>query len=178
MNGTREIPLSQGKVAMIDEEDYELVGQYSWHVKKSGDVLYAYAYIGRVNGRQSFAAMHNLILPVAEHQEVDHVDLNGLNNTKGNLRIATRQGNCRNRRKFKNSRSRFKGVTFMEHMKLKPWRARITGNDGVKRHLGVYETEEDAARAYNLAAEECFGQFALLNAIPENTQCLTSTKND
>lgn len=104
--------------------------------------------------------MHRMLLGVTDHRvEIDHIDGDGLNNRRANLRTATRAQNARNMMKSR-GRSRFKGVDF--HKLTNKWRARIVVNY-VERFIGLFGAEEAAARAYDQAARKAFGKFARLN---------------
>lgn len=108
--------------------------------------------------------MHRFILGAQAGQFVDHIDGNGLNNSRGNLRLTDATGNARNMRKQVNPNlsSSFKGVSY--HSSAKKWEASIHAKNK-KKYLGVFPTEKQAALAYNQAARELFGEFALLNEV-------------
>lgn len=155
---TVEIPLSQGQAALVDEEDVPLLGKIKWHVHRHRNgAMYA---TGRIRGVKKKILMHRLLLGVTDGVEVDHKDGNGLNNTRDNLRVCTRTQNMRNTRK-RRSLSKFKGVAFQKDRPKTPWMAGIFC--GKKFNLGRYATEEEAAKAYDAAAAEFFGEFAKLN---------------
>ena len=157
---TIEIPLTQGKTALIDVEDYELVSQYKWHTKEDDDRLYALHTINLSNGRVTGISMHRLILNAKNGEKVDHINGNGLNNRRCNLRIVTDSQNSMNRRKYKNSTSKYKGVSW--YKRYNKWLSCIESN---KKNLtlGYFLKEEDAARAYDKKAKELFGEYARLN---------------
>lgn len=105
--------------------------------------------------------MHREILNVPAGLECDHINGNSLDNRRANLRAATRQQNCWNNRKRKpNSLSKYKGVSFSK--RGKPWKATLTV-DGNWIYLGSYNSEKEAAKAYDKAAKKHFGEFAKLN---------------
>lgn len=144
-------------VAFVDDEDYERVSGYTWYPIGDGNgyTFYARAYAPtepseRIN-------MHTLI---TGWDRVDHSDGNGLNNQKGNLRETTRSQNAMNQRKKTGTSSCFKGVG--KHKQSNKWAARIN-KDGQRTNLGLFTDEEEAARAYDIAAKELFGEFAYLN---------------
>jgi hypothetical protein len=103
--------------------------------------------------------MHKLI---TGWPKTDHIDHDGLNNQRSNLRPATTAQNNHNQRPQRNTSSRFKGVTW--HKRIGKWQAAIKVADK-NRHLGVFPDEEDAARAYNAAAVEAYGEYAYLNEV-------------
>lgn len=149
----KEIPLSRGIVALVDDADFEWLNQYKWHVSPSdGKHLYAAA---RINGK--YIRMHKVLSPDVM---VDHRDGNGLNNQRLNLRPATDAQNSRNTKKRNGTTSRFKGVYWdKQHRK---WRTQIAVLP--KRfHIGLFHSEEEAAKAYDSAAMRLFGEFAKTN---------------
>ncbi len=157
-----EIPLTKGQIAIIDEEDLPIVAGFNWCAAKRDDIYYACSTNkGLVTPKMLL--MHRLIMGVTDPKvQVDHWDTNGLNNRRLNLRIATKSQNQGNSRKTKGLHSsRFKGVCFSKNTLLH-WAASIT-IDHKKRYLGTYATEEEAAKVYDRAAVELFGEFARLN---------------
>jgi len=162
----KEIPLTQGKFALIDDDMFDRVSYFKWHVVKklrtTGIVYYALTNI-YVNGKYTCLLMHRLIMGIPDPLQVDHRNSNGLNNQKHNLRICTGQQNSQNSRKTTNSTSIYKGVSYVT--KKNKWRSRIMVN-GNPIHLGYYGTEIQAAIAYNNSAIKYFGDFALLNMVP------------
>ena len=162
----KEILLSRGKVALVDDEDFEWLNQWKWSLSQLGtnrkyrSIYYAHRTQWYKNGVQRDISMHRLILDAPKGLEVDHIDGNGLNNQRSNLRLCTRTQNARNARRRKNGSSRFKGVCKTREGR---WNARIYAN-GKRANLGVFKNEADAARAYDAAAAEAFGEFARLNS--------------
>jgi hypothetical protein len=155
----RTITLKKGYFALVDDEDYPLISQYNWGVsiRRTG-VVYA---IARIKGKT--VLMHRLIMKARKGRIIDHKNRNGLDNRRANLRFCTYTQNCMNRSKTtKNKLSGYKGVWF----EAKKWRANIRINNKTK-HLGSFETEVEAALAYNAAAVELFGEFACINEIEE-----------
>ena len=163
----REIPLSakkaNGRVALVDEADYDLVMQYRWNVKEgmrpNGGIDGPYARTGvrRPGGRTETILMHKLI---TGWPQTDHIDHDGLNNQRYNLRDATSVQNSRNRIPRIGHSSQFKGVGW--DRKKRKWRVRIF-RDGRAICLGYFADEGAAARAYDAAALEHFGHYAYLN---------------
>ena len=151
-----------GRVALVDDADYELVSRYRWRVYQRSQPghdsgPYAVAHIRRTDGRWTTTTMHQLILGC---NGIDHRNLNGLDNQRSNLRPATQPQNMGNTRSHADSSSAFKGVSWIRQSQK--WRGQIQVN-GHKHHLGYFASEEDAARAYDAAAREVFGSFARLN---------------
>lgn len=158
----REIPLTQGRVAHVDDADYEQVACHKWffcEVRKGTGKGYA---VRTVNDRCVY--MHRVVADAPRGMQVDHIDGDRLNNARANLRLATLRDNRRNNHGYANNKSGFKGVGW--HTKAGKWVARITVNNKPK-HLGLFVDRIDAARAYNAAALIHFGEFACLNPIPE-----------
>lgn len=151
----KEIPLG-GKstgVALVDDEDYERISQFLWHESRNGFNRYARSADGK--GQGTALKMHRVVLGLqAGDPMVDHIDGNGLNNQKANLRLVSPRENQWNSRRRGNGR---KGVCRATRRGY--WRARILVN-GKRIHLGTFNSEEEAAAAYAEAAKLHFGEFA------------------
>ena len=162
LHGCRTIQLSRGQNTLIDEADFRIYGNAKWCAIPSNGTYYASRtiYLGVIDGKQRFRIeqMHRSLIDAPAGSDVDHRDGDPLNNTRDNLRLATRGQNMHNRRKAW-GRSRFKGVTPRENGKF---RASIDINKK-RTNLGTFATEEDAARAYDAAAKRLCGEFALTN---------------
>jgi hypothetical protein len=154
----KEIELSKGKVALVDDEDFEYLNQWKWSVLKGHNTFYAYRKQS-IDGRVCQIYMHRFIMKPPDQLDVDHIDSDGLNNQRLNLRLATKQQNQGNRRKITNGHSKYKGVTLKRGKK---WLAQI-GINSRMTHLGYFDNEIDAAKAYDRKAKELFGEFAKLN---------------
>ncbi|HEY1248828.1 MAG TPA: HNH endonuclease [Nitrososphaera sp.] len=154
-----EIPLTQGKVAIIDDEDYDLISQYKWCAHWNGTRWYAISATGGHRVR-----MHRLLIDVPEGYEVDHINGDSLDNRKQNLRVVTRAKNLQNREANKNSTSKYIGV-YLESGTGK-FRAALKKN-GITYRGGRYKTEEEAAKARDILALQHFGQDCKLN-FPED----------
>jgi HNH endonuclease len=153
----KQIRLTRDRVTQVDDQDFERVSQFAWYA--SAGRRGKFYVTGRPAGKLVF--LHRWLLGVESSKiEVDHRDGNSLNNQRGNLRVATRSQNNQNRRGNKTGSSRFKGVSW--HRPRQRWQSYIK-RDGKTRCLGYFTNEEDAARAYDLAATRCFGEFAALN---------------
>jgi hypothetical protein len=154
-----EIPLSQGKIAIIDAEDASEVLRYKWCTYKKANTFYAATNIQKEDGKQTTLLMHRLILNPPPKSQVDHRNGNGLDNRRSNLRIPDNAASQQQQNSGlrSNNTSGFKGVYWRKD--CRKWRAQITLH-GCKKHLGYFETKEEAAIAYDKAAQELFGQFA------------------
>lgn len=168
---TKEIPLAHGKVAIVDDADYEWLMQWKWSAWTSR--YHTTWYVKRdcyfPKGRRQRIYMHRLILDAAPGTTIDHIDCNGLNNTRSNLRFASHAENVRNRGVQSNNTSGYKGVTFDKQKER--WVALIFC-ENVKYYLGQFDSVEDAAAAYDKAALELHGAFANTNASREYRQLL------
>ena len=154
----KEIPLSRGLVAMVDDEDFELVASYGkWYAHRDDTTFYARKNFNR-GGVWSSVRMHGVITGLSY---VDHINGNGLDNRRSNLRAATDSQNAMNRGMRSDNTSGFKGVT----QKRSKWHASLQVN-GKRRHLGDFATRIEAARAYDAAALIYFGEFARPNFPP------------
>jgi hypothetical protein len=151
------VPLTRGFVAQIDASDLHKVAGFNWFAVVQSYTVYAVRRVSGVKGRGSKISMHRQIIGATDEVQVDHVDLNGLNNRRKNLRIATPQQNCFNRRKTRANTSGFKGVCW--NRKSRKWQAGIRIN-GRSMHLGLFETPELAYEAYCSAAKSSYGSFA------------------
>jgi len=155
-----EIPLTQGKFALIDDNMFDRINYFQWYANKQGNTLYANTNLS-VNGGRTNITMHRLIMGIP-NCKIDHKDGNGLNNTIGNLRLATKSENGRNRQKQMGTSSVYKGVSW--HKNRGKWSAYITVDDE-RMYLGLCNDEITAARRYDMAALFFFGEFARLNIV-------------
>jgi hypothetical protein len=170
---TMNIELTQGKVAKIDDQDADL-SNVKWYARRDGrnSCWYANRVGPRDNGKQHTISMHRVILErmigrsIKKGEETDHINHDGLDNRRANLRLATLTENRRNTRTLTISKlSRFKGVTLDN--KSKKWVSRITVN-GRTHALGYFDSEESAAKAYDDAAKKMFQSFCCPNFAEED----------
>jgi len=161
-----EIPLygamANGRVALVDDEDAERIGRFRWRLyeleRPGRRPQGPYAHSSIWNGQgQTTTSMHIIVMG---QKFIDHIDGDGLNNQKLNLRPATNGQNMANRKKNLGCSSPYKGVTWSR--RLAKWVAQIQA-DGERRHLGVFADEIDAAKAYDVAACHFFGEYARPN---------------
>jgi hypothetical protein len=158
-NNIRFIPLSQGYFVMIDTADYEWLMESQWHFNNGYAVRSA-------RHDSPVLKMHRAIMDAPQGIGVDHINGNTLDNRRLNLRFANQSQNCANERKMRGGISQYKGVSWVADGRNK-WRAMI-GVNKRKVHLGVFATEEEAARAYDRAARRYYGEFAALNLPDDN----------
>lgn len=155
------VPLSQGMEAVIDAVDAPLVADRNWFAHRQDRNYYALAK-GRVDGKSTLIMMHRVIFGPMTKPIIDHVDGDGLNNRRKNLREASYLENSRNSYgRRDHSKSGFKGVGWIKT--TRKWRAQIREAGGRMRYLGYFVDPVEAAKAYDTAALVHFGEFARLN---------------
>lgn len=152
----KKIPLTQGKVALVDDGNFEYLSQFKWHAAKDKHIFYAKRNITRADGSQRTLKLHQVILPPKKGFITDHENGDGLDCQKQNLRYATRLQNARNRiTHVKRKTGKYKGVYWDRNK----WRVIIKR----KISIGRFDSEVEAAKAYDSAAKKLFGKFACLN---------------
>lgn len=158
----KEITLTQGKAAVVDDEDFEKLSRFKWRAWFKRNHWYAVTTITDSGGQCRNIEMHRMIMGYGygDKAEVDHRDRDGLNNTRMNLRNATRTQNRQNQAARSDNRSGFKGVGYCKATGT--WRVRITVN-GERLMLGYFKDPLDGAIAYDAAAMQHFGEFAVTN---------------
>ena len=152
----KQIKLTQGKYAIVDNDDYKELNKHKWYLLDG-------RYAARVSWRKGDSLgflMHRIILKVKKEEKCDHINNNGLDNRKQNLRICTLTQNQGNRIKQKNNTSGFKGVCLDK--KSNKWKSAIHIKS-VTKCLGRYKDKIEAAKEYDKAAKKYFGEFARLN---------------
>lgn len=150
------VPLTQGYEAIIDSADAELIGKNNWCVRFAKGPVYAVRGTKK-GGKCAEVRMHRVIAGAPETHCVDHVNGNGLDNRRSNLRVATTSQNICNARIRSDNKIGLKGVAL--HRQTGKFRARIKAN-GRDIHLGLFETADAAHYAYSEAARIFFGDFA------------------
>jgi hypothetical protein len=148
----KEIPLTKGHVALVDDEDFECLSQWKWQIDAKGYPR----RMARINGKKVNLYLARQIMNPAQGLVVDHQNHDPLDNRRSNLRIATVSQNVQNSRRRKKSRSA-KGVYWVTAEGK--WRARIMAN-GVRTNLGNFDSHDQAATAYKNAAFSLHGAFA------------------
>ena len=165
----KEIPLTQGYVALVDDEDYERVSALTWHANKQQDgTVYATHSFSMSDRPPSKIQMHRLILGVTDPKvKVDHRNHNGVDNQRHNIRACTHQQNLANRKgQNKNARaSRYRGVTW--HKPSAKWVVHIGPN---RKHVGQFDSEIAAAKAFDAASIALYGEFANPNFSQETSK--------
>lgn len=154
--GVREIPLTRGMVALVDEADFELASRFSWRATRNPKSRTWYA---RCDRGGAAIWLHRLLLDAPSGVLVDHIDHDGLNNRRNNIRLATSAQNQAHCRRHRDARSQYKGLWLERSGR---WVAEIY-SQGKKHRLGTFDSEEIAARAYDAAAIQLHGSFAIVN---------------
>lgn len=155
----KKIKLTQGKFVFVDDCDYKYLNQWKWYTKKDRHTFYAVRNLRKSkHTSQTPVYMHGVILQRIgiKFQQVDHIDGNGLNNCRSNLRAATNQENSFNQRLAKNNTSGHRGIIW--YKRYQKWMAEIRTNGRLK-FLGYFDNIEEAIRAYDEAAIKYYGKY-------------------
>lgn len=154
---SKEIPLTKGKVALVDDDDFAAFGEFSWSYSSAG---YAVRSVYPESFRRpKTETLHRVIMSAPPGLVVDHINGDRLDNRRENMRVCTIAQNCRNSRGRANRIEPYKGISRLSSGR---WKATVFC-DGTGYYLGVYDTPEEAGRAYDRKATELFGEFAGLN---------------
>lgn len=161
----KEIILNDGSIALVDDADFTFLSQWSWQIDAKGYAVRT-LHLGKINGRhrKTSVRMHRLLLAAPPFFQIDHINGVKTDNRKCNLRLCTNGQNQANGASYRNSTSKYRGVSWSTVRKA--WVAQIQ-KDKKKIMLGDFASERDAAVAYNRAAKRLFGDFCRLNAIDE-----------
>lgn len=158
----RELKLSQNKVTLVDDSDYDHLLQFMWYAAFKGGSWYA-----MVMRNKKPMYLHRYLMCPSKNLVVDHINRNSLDNQRRNLRIVSQGFNIQNRLKLRSNTSGYKGVSRHSNQLTYPWRAKIDFNHK-QIYLGVFKDIKDAAKAYDTAALKYYGTNAVLN-FPENS---------
>jgi len=170
----KEIELSQGMVALVDDADFEELASHKWYVSRIRRTYYAKRNEPKVGGGQRTILMHRVILNAPPGMQVDHINGDGLNNRRYNLRLATnRQNGASRKHKQLGTSSSFLGVYWQKC--AGKWRSEIKAN-GTQKHIGYFDSEIDAAFAYNEAALELHGKFASINDLDNPGELISAAE--
>ena len=156
--GMKEIQLTQGKVALVDDEDYDELCRYNWVASSRSEKCYVVVSI-KMCGKWTTIAMHRFLIYAPKGMDIDHINRNRLDNRKCNLRVCTRSQNTANSPP-QNGTSVFKGVSWDK--RSKKWHAMVY-RDGKAFDLGCHNCGAKAAKQYDAKAKELYGEFAYLN---------------
>jgi len=165
----KEIQLTKGYVALVDDEDYEWLMQFKWYavIKRNGNA-YAARSLAWKNGKRGFEYMHRVIMKANDNEFVDHRDGNTVSNVKSNLRKCTISQNNQNAARRSNNSSSYIGVYF--HKGANKFHARLSTQGEGRVSLGLFDTAIEAAVARDIVAEKYHGEFAKLNFPRQNPE--------
>jgi hypothetical protein len=150
----KKIIISRGYEVIVDDEDFVVLNEIKWQSSVKSNTIYA--------SNSKYGRIHRFLLNAKKGDIIDHIDGNGLNNQKSNLRFCTFQDNMRNKKTW--GKIKYNGVSFVKKNTNYSYRCRITVN-GKTLHLGYFKTELEAALEYNIKAKYYFNDFAKLNIL-------------
>ena len=157
----RKIHIGKGFYALVDDEDYERVSNRKWYPRIMPNTIYVNE---KTTGKWGIS-LHRFIMNAKSGFVVDHINHNGLDNRKSNLRLCSHMENCYNSKLSRANKTGYKGVWWDK--KRRKFEAYITANKK-RKNLGRFELACDAAMAYNIHADELHGEYAFLNISPMN----------
>ena len=157
----KEIKLTHEKVTLVDDEDFEYLNQWKWRASKNkkSKTYYAQRDIC-IDNKRTTVFMHRIIMNPNKHMLIDHIDMNGLNNLKTNLRICNHSQNQCNRKSW--GLSKYLGVSIKKKRSIIYYQTLIKVNKK-SLYIGIFKSEIEAAKAYDKAAKEYHGEYANLN---------------
>ena len=156
----KAIQLTGGKVAIVDDEDFEELNRYKWHYCEGYAIRADYS-----GGKRQVIRMHRVVTSAPPNFLVDHINGEGIDNRRSNLRLCTHGENQMNRDRPKSSTSGYSGVNY--HRASGKWQCRVQSN-GKRHDLGLFDNKHDAARMYNFWCVDLHGKFARPNKIKED----------
>ena len=151
----KQIPLSRGLFALVDDADYDWLSQWKWYALRQPRTFYAVRDV-KVDKKKTSIWMHRLVNGTPDHLKTDHMNGNGLDNRRSNLRSVTHQENMINNVRWVSNRSGVRGVSWHKH--TEKWLAQITVNSK-NLYIGSYKTLEEAAAAYEAKRREVRAGF-------------------
>lgn len=170
----KKIPLTQGKFAIVDDCDYKRLSEHKWQAVKSAKSAKTWYARRCLSGTKTYIKMQHAVLGVDRSVLVDHRNRNGLKNTRDNLRVCTLSQNSINRGMLSSNTSGYRGVAWSKQDKK--WKSTIM-LDGVSKHLGYFFCLIKAAKAYDKAASDYYGEFAYQNFKNNKRDAIVSRKN-
>lgn len=159
----KKIELTRGHFALVDDDDYDVLKDYQWHVVPSRKTFYASRTGIKRFGEKATVNMHRQILRLEDKNiQADHIDGNGLNNQKYNLRVCNHRQNQHNSLKRDGCSSKYKGVSWNKN--ANKWKVSFGPSEN-RSCIGYYDSEVEAALVYNCVASFAYGEYAKLNEI-------------
>lgn len=159
----KKILLTQGQIALVDDEDFDFINQWKWYYEKKNRNNTGYAIrTVKINGKRKRLYMHRVLLKAPDGMEVDHKNMNGIDNRKENIRVCTCLENKRHYSVRRDNRTGIKGVSWDK--RRQKYRVQISIK-GKRLWLGTYNSLSDATTIYNEAARQYYKEFAYLNKI-------------
>jgi len=162
----KKILLPSKDVVLVDNDDFDKVKNYTWHIHKYKKKLaYAECHVFEKGKIKKIVYMHRVIMNCNIGDFIDHINMNGLDNRKKNLRVCTKSQNMMNRKKQANNTTGYKGVCLCKDQKRQRKYLVSIAKDGINYNFGRYRTVEEAAYIYDQVAIQLHGEFANTNII-------------